>query len=47
MRVYHQSKFENSLFYRIYSVILTYVDDFEMVSQKQEANTSPDNGYEN
>ena len=50
-RGYHQSQFDPFAFYRKYSIILTYVYDFVIVSQKQDKITSLiellNNGTEN
>ena len=40
MRGYHQYQVESCVFYRTDSVILTYVDNFLLVPQKQEKTTS-------
>ena len=39
-RGYHKSQVDPCVLYRKYSVILTYVDDFGIVSYKQETITS-------
>ena len=40
MRRYYQSQVDPNVFYRKESVILTYIDDCVIVSQKQETTTS-------
>ena len=46
-RYYHQYQIYTCLFYRKYSVILSYVDDCVIVSHKQETTTSFINSLNN